>query len=277
MRLARASAGKLIVRATPSFGDEWRKIDPGIADAPLFANPYAICAMPEPTALWQTLEQCLLQYLDKGLQSVVATNQCSTIGPIHPDLAATLLPTWNKWRQVIDNSPDIRRDFLRLLVRVEPAGSDTWDGDVGAVPNLVAALVLMLATHASEELTPAQCIPGNLTFATHAVGLGSGCDRIRGTPIADLQDAEVWSVDALILSGATEEMFANPGFIGDGGSPTQTLLRPTRVSPAVVQNTRLWRDRLKAGLEKWKAAVASEFSNWRARQDAQLRDESNDR
>jgi len=270
LRIVRASAGKLKATSTPDHASQWREIEPAIGADNAFSSPESIRELPPVDALWTALDECLLRCLDKGLDGVVSSLVCDAIGPIHADIAATLPPTWKQWRATIDASAAVRVDFLRLLFRVEQAGSDRWDGNHACVPNLIAALVLMLATHAGEALVPAQHPRGNLLFRGDAVGLGSGCDRVLGQNIADLQDPELWSVDALILSGAKEEMFADAGLIRDGGEAPPTMLRPTHVAPAVVQNTRVWRQRLQAGLTQWKPAILQEFARWRARQDAQL-------
>jgi hypothetical protein len=271
-RLAKASAGNIKLESGADFGSEWNDFDSTIAAGSTFTSPYPILELPDATSLWEALEQCLLRHIDAGLETVINTTACDAIGPIHADIVATLKPTWSGWRTVIDASPKMRSDFLKLLVRVEQAGPERWDGNHGCLPNLVAALVLMLATHAGESFLPAQCTPGNLMFGGTAVGLGSGCDRVLGRPIADMQDPEAWNVDALILSAATEEMFADAGLISDAGATPPTLLRPARVAPVVVQNTRIWRERLNAGPSHWTPAVLKEFASWRARQDAQLKD-----
>lgn len=270
-RLARASGGKLKLTSGVNYALDWAVVDSAIPVGAALTSPEQISGLPAIDLLWAALDQSLLRHVDAGLQTVIVTSACAAIGPIHSDIVAMLSPTWTAWRTVIDASPEMLRDFLKLLVRVEQAGPERWDGDQACLQYLVAALVLMLATHAGEPLLPSRCTPGNLTFGGNAVGLGSGCDRVHSKPIADMQNPELWNVDALILSGANEEMFADAGLIRDGGVTPLTLLRPVRVPPVVVQNTRVWRERLAAGPAQWTPAVLKEFAKWRKRQDAQLK------
>lgn len=271
-RLAKASDGRLRLAGTGAHHAQWVALNPDFAGPPNARSPYPAEPLPEPDDLWVALEQSLMRLLERKLTQVVAVGTCDQLGPIHPTIAATLAPIWTQWRQQIDATPAIRRDFLRLLFEVEPAGLNVWDGDHACLPNLTSALVLMLATHAGEQLVPASCAPGNVRFGTNGVGLGSGCDAINGCPIEDFQDAQRWSVDALILSRARADMFQADELITDAGESTPLLTRARRIAPVVIPNTPTWRRRLGQDLHQWQAAVQAEFESWRRRQQEALED-----
>ena len=256
-RLARASDGRLTL-----VTEEQREV----------RNPYPAEPLLPPETLWLALEQSLVRLLDARLVVVVEDGVCPQLGPIHPTIGATLMPTWVSWCQQIEAQPEIRTDFLRFLFKVEPAGQDRWNGDHACLPNLTSALVLMLATHIGETLVPASCAPGNVRFGTGGLGLGSGCDAIDSCPVEDFQDARAWSVDALILSQARSDMFRTADLITEAGETSSLLTRARRVAPVVIPNTRTWRTRLGQDLTQWQAAIRAEFESWRKRQQNALED-----
>lgn len=269
-RLVLASRGQLRLATVVEHHARWQDISAAVSSLGAFPTPYEPRPLPKPDELNQAVDEMLLRALDLGIQAVIVSGKCPGIGEIHATLTSSFDATWKSWRASIHASPALRSEFLRLLFQVELEGKEPWPGDHGALPGLVAAVVLMLATHLGQTLLPATCSPGNLQFGTNAVALGSGCLHIAGKPIDDFEDPDAWNVDALILAGAREEMFRNAGLISDGGERPTSLLRPERVSPVVITAARKWRRLLEAGQDDWRSAVVREFAEWRDRQDKSL-------
>ncbi len=131
---------------------------------------------------------------------------------------------------------------------------------------MVAALLLMLATHLGEPLTPASIKRGNLTFLGNAEALGSGCDTIEGGPLTIWDRPDQWDVDALILSGSAEvEVYSSDDTLLNAGSIGLGMRNARRVRPAIIRNDRAWRQKLNGPLATWKQAVQEEFEGWRQR------------
>jgi hypothetical protein len=140
------------------------------------------------------------------------------------------------------------------------------------VSTVVAAVVMMLAAHIAEPLTPAVRTHGNVSFGMAGVGLGSGCTLVKGIPVEDLNDPVSWSVDALFLSQARNEMFQRDDLLSDAGQSSASLARAMRVVPVVIPNTPKWRQLLHGDLSFWKTAVEGEFAKWRKRQSDDLQE-----
>jgi hypothetical protein len=131
-----------------------------------------------------------------------------------------------------------------------------------------SALVLMLATHLGEPLTPATFDRGNLSFGAGAVAVGSGCSRVESGLITNWTDPEQWGVDAVVLSGVQElQVVSASDRLTGAGRPIPDLLTASRVAPAVIQNSKAWRASLAAGSTPWREAVKAEFARWHERQE----------
>ena len=269
-RLVRASNGHLRVAAIQDTWHAWHQIFPAMSTVTPFNTPYRAEPLSNFESLRESLDEVLIRALSHGITTVVSTGQWPGLGTVHGTITASFTGTWNSWVNSLNSDPRLRADFLRLLYQVELAGKDSWSGDPSHLPGLVSALVLMLATHASEALTPAHCSPGNLQFGSKAICLGSGCHIIDGKPISDIEDADAWNVDALILSGAGEEMFQSADLLSDAGKTPTSLARARRVSPIVIPNTKKWRKLLSGDLAQWQKAVMGEFDDWKKRQDKTL-------
>jgi hypothetical protein len=274
-RLASASGGSIRLEIDVSMISDWCGLSEAKPAANLFASPYRALRLPDAGSLWRALDDSLMRQLEAKLQHACTSNFCPTIGPIHSTIASGLMATWTQWCRDMNLNLQMRSDFLRWLVDLDPRIKDGWDGNISNLDSICAALVLMLATHVGEALRPNQCTTGNLNFRDSAIGLGSACEYISDLPISDHQDIHAWSVDALILSGAKEEMFATAGLMGDGGYAPTTLIGSVRVTPAVIQNTRVWRSRLSGDVLGWSTAVSAEFDRWKKRQDNQFTREDN--
>jgi NAD(P)-binding Rossmann-like domain len=267
-----ASAGKLSMEVTGQHVAAWNAVDSNLTGPPHFLTPFDPEPFPTVEALMDALNVILVGLLEKRLEKVVESQTCERLGSIHSTIADTLLPTWRLWRSAIDSDRALRSEFLRLLFQVDLAGTRSWDGDHACLPHLVSALVLLLATHVGEALCPAKCPPGNVSFAGDGIGLGSGCELIRGSLVEDFDDPDEWNVDALVLSQARVEMFKADDLITDGGTVSNSLLRAKRVRPATVSSSKRWRQLLAADVGGWKTAVETEFSDWRERHREALRE-----
>jgi hypothetical protein len=275
LRLSRASAGRIVLTTGPDYLAAWQTIDPAVRCFDADVNmPFARCAAPQASRLALAIDTYLLELLGAAMVEIVASGYCPEIGQVHASIVAAIRPTWIAWQGVFAADTSLRAHFLRLLWRVEQAGLEPWDGDRGALDRLTAALVLMLACGAGvEDLRPSVCSPGNLSFEAAGIALGSGCNRIGMRRVDDCRDPAAWSVDALILSAASELVFDETGggpLLIDAGAPSSSLMRAARVAPAVIQNRRDWRVFLEIGVEEWREAVRRELDAWRGRQDAQL-------
>jgi hypothetical protein len=271
LRLSKASQGMIRLEADQGHILGWRKVFPTMPSQTLFTTPYPVSPLPCVVSLWEELDNSLIRQLNTSLSNICNNGKCPVMGSIHATILIGLQPTWNGWVSAMAVNKKLQSDFLRMLVSIDGGSNSGWDGDVACLPDLAAALVLMLATHVGEALQPGICDRGNLHFRGDAVGLGSSCRAVSGTNIADLKDPEDWSVDALILSGTNEEIFPVGGLVGYGGIAPTSLTASVRVAPAVIQNSSAWRLRLRTGLAAWSSAVQEEFDQWKQRQDSQLR------
>lgn len=246
----------------------WRSFAPWAAQrASPLPTPFSPVVAPAPGALADLLDRVLLKQLDKALEPLWATDSCQELGPVHPTVRAAIQPVWDSWLQALREDAGLRQDVLRLLWKVED-DNPAWDGDVGCVPRLAAALVLMLASSlAIEGLAPkATGRPANLEFA-HGLALGSGCRTKAGKNVDNCDDPNEWDADILMLSAATELEFQTAGYLdAAGGDPLRSLTSASRVAPALVKNNKRWRDRLAGPLAEWVSAVQAEWSEFRTRQ-----------
>jgi hypothetical protein len=275
MRLARASGGRISLCASPATITDWQAVMPNI---PAATSAVLSHWQPKPlmeNGLAQAVDACLLRLLDTALQTALTSHACATLGPIHATIAAAIGPTWTTWRSSLAADPKLLADFLRWLANVEQREPTPWSGDHAHLPQLAAALLMILATHHGEPLAPALVERGNLSFSHSAVALGSGCQLVGQQPIAVWTRPDQWDVDALILSGSAEvEVLDLPGRVLDAGAPTTGIAAARRVRPVVIRNDRIWRARLATDLTAWQGAVAAEFAALRARQDQELAESS---
>ena len=265
VRLAAASAGRITLSADGPVQPKWFALSALIKAQPPPVAGFRPVAVPA-LDLEGAIDGCLLRLLDQGLATVVATATVPGVGAISPDIASALSGTWGSWRTALVANPVLRSRFLRWLYSVDPSGRTPWTGDHTASPDLVAALVYMLATHLGETLHPASPSRGNLELADRGVALGSGCRSLANEELRDRSDAAQWGVEALILAGTSEvdivEPFDRLGADADSGS----LRAARQVKPALIQNSRLWSRRLAASLSEWTSAVEGEFAAMRQRQ-----------
>ncbi|WP_428153850.1 ABC-three component system protein [Brevundimonas sp.] len=265
VRLAMASAGRITLSADAAVQPKWFALSALIKAQPPPVAGFRPVAMPA-LDLEGDIDACLLRLMDQGLATVVASEKVPGVGAISPDIASGLSATWLAWRTALVANPVLRSRFLRWLYSVDPSGRTPWTGDHTSSPDLVAALVYMLATHLGEKLHPGSPIRGNLELVDRGVALGSGCRSLANEELRDRSDAAQWGVEALILAGTSEvdivEPFDRLGADADSGS----LRAARQVKPALIQNSRAWSRRLAAGLSEWTSAVEGEFAAMRKRQ-----------
>lgn len=269
-RVALSSQGKIELRAGADVRAEWEKVIPGISLAP---GPTSVRESRELTtpSLSGCVDACLVRALTKCLSDAVAQGASAPLGPISAPILTEVATTWADWSAKLDADPTLRFDFLRWLANISQEVPSPWDGNRASVQRMANALIMMAAAHIQEPLAPASLECGNLTFATGSQALGSGCESIGMQPISVRDEPDHWGVDALILSASSEVVVHDPpGRVLDAGTIGTTLLAARRVRPAIIQNNKLWRDRLAGALGDWKNAVAEEFAEWRKRQDVEL-------
>ncbi len=272
VRLARCSDGKIGLRVGAAFSAAWKELDPGIPIAPASATAAAVNQY-LPGEISPAVDASLVRALDTAIQQAVVTGNAPPIGPVAPCVLAVVQATWATWQTALAADAGLRFDFLRWLANVDQRVSSPWDGDrsMGVIQRMANALIMVAATHAEEAMVPSSAEFGNLSFATDAVALGTGCEAVGGAHLSVRRQPDDWGVDALILSAANEVVVQDsPGRVLDGGMRTTMMTAARRVRPAIIQNDGAWRGRLQEGLDPWKAAVAEEFAALRARQDAEV-------
>ncbi len=267
VRLAHASGGRIRLLSGPEVLAAWKRLNPKMMPAPVMNwrhRPILLGSLD----LQGAVEDCLLRLLDDEIARCLATGRTLELDAISPQITAALTAEWAVWRSAIAGSPILRARFLRWLFSVEPAGDPAWSGLHSEVSAMGSALVLMLATHLGEPLTPAIFDRGNLSFGSGAVAVGSGCSRVESGLITDWTDPEQWGVDAVVLSSVQELQFVSASDRLTGADkPIPDLLSASRIAPAVIQNNRAWRANLAAGTTPWVKAVQAEFGRWRERQE----------
>jgi len=272
VRLARCSEGKIELRVGSAVSSAWMALSPGIAIAPAQVSVSAVRQY-SPGVIGPAVDASLVRALDAAIQQAVVTGKAPPIGPIAPCVLAVVKATWTTWKTALAADAGLRYDFLRWLANVDQRVSSPWDGDrsTGVIQRMANALIMVAATHAEEAMAPSSDEFGNLSFASNAVALGTGCEAVGGAHLSVRRQPDDWGVDALILSAANEVVVQDPpGRVLDGGTRTSMMTAARRVRPAIIQNDGAWRGRLQQGLDAWKAAVAEEFAALRARQDAEV-------
>ena len=266
-RLAHASDGRIRLLASAATLSAWRAIQPKISEAPTlnWKHRPVLLGVPDVEG---AVEDCLLRLLDSQIEQCLATGRTLELDAISPEITAALAAEWAVWRAALTKSPSLKSKFLRWLFSLEPAGDPAWSGLHSEVSAMGSALVLMLATHLGEPLTPALFDRGNLSFGAGAVAVGSGCSRVQSGLITNWTDPEQWGVDAVVLSGVQElQVVSASDRLTGAGRPIPDLLTASRVAPAVIQNSKAWRANLAAGSTPWREAVKAEFARWHERQE----------
>jgi len=267
VRLSKASAGKITLSIGTDLHPVWKPLLPNAAAASMTASRYPYRKF-SPTSIAEQVDASLVRHLERRLLTSQASGMCDTLGTIAANLFNQVMATWAAWRQTLDGSPLLRRDFLAWLVNIGPETAKPWSGEIADLERLAGALVLILATHLGEPLQPASVPRGNLSFDANGRALGSSAEKLDdGSPITEWNLPEHWDVDALILSRSAEVAVIGPDdTILNGGEPGIGLDTARRTRPAIVRNDESWRTALKTGLPAWQAAVQEEFQAWRERQ-----------
>jgi hypothetical protein len=265
LRLSRASAGRIHLTTVADHAAAWRAIAPWIAVAPT-GDPRYRGRVLDPSFLQDKLDACFLRLLDGTLMATIASGTCTKLHKIDGSICNAVANTWGNWAATLQGTAALRFDFLRWLANIEQGTRTPWSGDHAQLPRMAAALLLVLATHLEEPLTPASIKRGNLTFSGNAEALGSGCDTIEGGPLTIWDRPDQWDVDALILSGSAEvEVYSPEDTLLNAGSIGLSMRSAQRVRPAIIRNDRAWRQKLNGPLATWKQAVQQEFEGWRQR------------
>lgn len=264
-RLSRASNGRINLTTVADHAAAWTAIASGIAVVPTGEPRYRGREL-DPSFLQDKLDACFLRLLNSSLMAIVASGTCTTLHKIDTSILHAVTSTWGNWSATLRAATALRFDFLRWLANIEQGDGAPWNGDHAQLPRMTAALLLMLATHLEEPLTPASIKRGNLTFSGNAEALGSGCDTIEGGPLTIWDRPDQWDVDALILSGSAEvEVYSPDDTLLNAGSIGLGMRSARRVRPAIIRNDLAWRKKLNGPLATWKQAVQQEFDGWRKR------------
>ena len=272
LRLSRASNGRIHLTTVDGYAAAWSAIAPGIAVAAT-GDPHYRGRLLDLSFLQDKLDACFLRLLDGSLTEIIVSGTCAPLHKIDGSIRNAVASTWGSWAATLRGTATLRFDFLRWLSNIEQGTRTPWSGDHAQLPRMAAALLLVLATHLEEPLTPASIKRGNLTFSGNAEALGSGCDTIEGGPLTIWDRPDQWDVDALILSGSAEvDVYTPDDTVLNAGSVGLGMRNARRVRPAIIRNDRAWRQKLNGPLATWKHAVRQEFEGWRQRLQA-LEDE----
>lgn len=266
-RLARASDGKLVLAADAQHFNAWQALDPKVVAGAAPSPKQRPCPLAAAT-LSEAIDDCLLRLLDIEVQACLSSQQTPELDEICPTIVGPAMAQWAHWRAALVADPTLKASFLRWLCSLEPANDHPWTGCHSELSVLGSTLILMLAVDQGETITPEHLLRGNLSFAKGGVAVGSGCKRIGGELVSNRIDPGQWDVDAVILGNVAELplMSVSEGLL-TAGDPAADLRMATRVRPAVFLNSVAWRNKLKAGIGPWRAAVADEFKQLRERQD----------
>lgn len=267
IRLAHASGGRIRLFASAEVLPAWQTLQPKMSAAVDLNWAHRPVLLGEPD-IKSGVEDCLLRLLDAAIAACVATGQTIELHAVSPEITKHLAADWAAWRGALAADPALKAEFLRWLFSVEPTGHPCWSGQHSEVSAMGSAVVLMLATHLGEPLTPAILGRGNMQFGADAVAVGSGCSRVASGLVDDWTDPDQWGVDAVVLAGVRElEVVSAFDRLTAGGRTPPDLLTPSRVAPAVIQNNKAWRGHLATGVKPWRMAVEDEFRRWRERQE----------
>lgn len=266
-RLAKASGTLVTLTADPAVHAAWAGLN---LNHPIVSQPSA-GARYRPLELSTVdlkaaIDASLFRLLDAQLAQVFATGTQGVIGKVDAAILTSVATTWSNWRASLDANADLRAAFLQWLYSVDSRRETVWPGERSGLEHLVAAIILILATHLGEALTPADLVGGNLTFGSDATALGSGCQMLNDTPVFERNVLD-WNAQAVILSGVSEVPLVDPADHLSGAGADSDLRNPRNVRPAMIVNASQWRTPLKTGLAEWTAAVQAEFRELKARQD----------
>jgi hypothetical protein len=265
LRLSRASHGRIHLTTVADHAAAWIAIAPGITVAHTGDPRYRGTEL-DPSFLQGKLDACFLRLLDGSLQAIISSGTCTTLHKIDKSISSAVAITWGTWAATLQGTAALRFDFLRWLANIEQGTRTPWSGDHAQLPRMAAALLLVLAAHLEEPLTPTSIKRGNLTFSGNAEALGSGCDTIEGGPLTTWDRPDQWDVDALILSGSAEvEVYFPDDTVLNAGAIGVGMCNARRVRPAIIRNDLAWRKKLNGPLAIWKQAVRQEFEGWRQR------------
>ncbi|GJH26979.1 ABC-three component system protein [Caballeronia novacaledonica] len=268
LRLSRASNGRIHLTTVADHAAAWTAIAPAVTVAAT-GDPRYRGRVLDPSFLQDKLDACFLRLLNGSLMAIIASGTCTTLHKIDGSIRNAVASTWGSWAAALQGAAALRFDFLRWLANIEQGTRTPWSGDHAQLPRMAAALLLVLATHLEEPLTPASIKRGNLTFSGNAEALGSGCDTIEGGPLTVWDRPDQWNVDALILAGSAEvevvEVYSPDDTVLNAGSIGLGMRTARRVRPAIIRNDRAWREKLNGPLAAWKQAVQQEFEGWRQR------------
>jgi len=265
LRLRRASNGCVHLTTVAEHAAAWRAASAGIVVAQTGDPRYRGREL-DPSFLQGKIDACFLRLLDGSLKAVIASGKCTKLHRIDKSIRDAVALTWGSWLATLQGSAALRFDFLRWLANIEQDTGAPWSGDHAQLERMAAALLLVLATHLEEPLTPASMKRGNLTFLGNAEALGSGCDTVDGGPLTAWDRPDQWDVDALILSGTAQlEVFGPDDTVLNAGSAGIGMRVARRVRPAIILNDVAWRRKLNGPLADWKIAVRQEFEGWRQR------------
>lgn len=274
VRLSRASMGRIILTTNGGELSSWTALWPAITAAPQMIPRYAPRAL-DGAMLCDAIDDCLLRSLDLNISKVVAGQVCPTLDNIDSGICVQIAATWAVWKASLEASAPLRFDFLRWLANIEQSDHRPWDGDHAQLNHMTSALVMMLAAHIGEALTPASVGRGNLQFSTNAEALGSGGSSINGAPLTRWKSPDEWGVDALILSGSAEVTVYGPNdTLLNGGTSGSGLMTARRVRPAIIRNDEHWRSKLSGPIADWTKAVRDEFDALAKRQNDEAEEAS---
>lgn len=279
VRLARCSEGRIMLRAAPDVLALWQDLSPQVMPAPPPSSPRALQEYKD-SSVAHAIDASLVRRLDHEVQDVIQHGTAGPLGTISPQILTHVCETWTKWQSALAADHQLRHDFLRWLANVDQQPAKAWTGELGdRVVDMAGALILAAATHAGQSIVPCSDEAGNFGFQADsssgqalALAIGSGCRVIGRKPLSALSTPDEWGVDALILSAVNDVVISAPaGNLLDAGTPVDTLKTPRRVAPAIIQTSAKWRSRLGGTLADWKTAVAAEFTEWRERQDEEVK------
>ncbi|BDU21578.1 ABC-three component system protein [Dyella sp. GSA-30] len=265
LRLSQASNGRIQLTTVADHASAWAMIAPAVAVAST-GDPRYRGKVLDLSFLQDKLDACFLRLLDKSLGAIISSGTCTKLEKIDGSICSAVSHTWGHWTTTLQGATELRFDFLRWLANIEQGAKSPWSGDHAQLPHMAAALLLVLAAHLEEPLTPASIERGNLTFSGNAEALGSGCDTVESGPLTIWDRPDQWDVDALILSASAEvEVYSPDDTLLNAGAIGLGMRSARRVRPAIIRNDRAWRQKLNGPLATWKQAVKQEFEGWRQR------------
>ena len=145
VRLGKASGGKITLSLGSAIQADWTAQLPNVQIATSASSRYPYRNVNH-INFSEHVDASLIRQLEHELLSTRAAGRCYTLGNISPDVLQTVLATWEGWRQTLNASTPLRRDFLAWLGNIGPTSAKPWSGDAGVLEQMAGALVLILAT-----------------------------------------------------------------------------------------------------------------------------------